>query len=318
MATIPRTTTTSQQSFPLDSLLAFTGESLSYPLDTLPNLLEFVSTRCSKLAARRKIICGEYFNDPKPMQAVLNSMGYLGQAPLLRILLLHFLCKSRATGGTSAAVADVLLLLDTLRRDVRKLYISLESSLRQTIICGNKTRQQELMVNHCEKIACFTLSLRHINAARVTYLRSHGPRPALLVLPSQIAVASYGLYLRGSVQAGSPVAGYCGEEEECDSDASGYRMQIGKIVVDAKTERCLCSMMNDPRHSIFKPNVAFRQTARGSRIAAKALRACRDEELFVSYGGGFSLDFEATAASFCRSLAPDFTDVVRTAHLPTL
>lgn len=297
--------------FPLEALIAFTGESLHYPLDSLPNLLEYVRQRCSNtLASRRPILCPEFFADPKPVQVILKGLGYLSQAPLLRILIFHLVCKSRAFDSA-------LELLDLLRRDVKKIFMTLESSLRQILLCGTKTKQENI-VEHVERIAAFTLSMRHVTGKKLERLKRNGPRPALLIVPSEIAIANYGLYLRGKVGAGEKIAGYCGEVEESDSDGSGYRMMIGTTVVDAKVERCLCSMMNDPRHSLFKRNVRFSESSALKRVVGVTICKVEDEELYVSYGTNFSLDFEGTAASFSRSLAPDFITITKTCTLPGL
>jgi hypothetical protein len=302
--------------YPLDRFLTLTGDAMPYPLDSLTNLSEFVCSRCTVLAERRRIISPEDLTcDPKPMQIILKGFGYLAQAPLLRILLLHFTCKTKRYD-------EVLHLLDVLRRDVQKMFISLESSLRQVLLCGGGGGggQQEDVVSRYEKIASFSLALRHINDRRVARLRfsPNAPRPALLVLPSSISVAGYGLYVRGVIHGTDVVvAGYAGEQEDCNGDASGYRMSVGKgVVVDAKTERCLCSMMNDPRRSVFASNMRFRPSRSG--VVARTLRTVRDEELFVSYGGSFSWDIQETAAASCRQLAPDFVHIFQTGNLPQL
>jgi hypothetical protein len=287
------------------------GRTLPPPLNSFPDLVGFVRAECRCLAARRKIVFPEYFSDPPSTTLILRGIGYLSETPLLRILIFHYVVKT-------SMFDEAFEVLDRLRRDITRVRIGLESTLRQ---CLFEATTVQSCAARCQSIrtACFTVALRNICENKLHLLKHTGPRPALLIVPSSIAVAGFGLYLRGSIDEKTKILGYCGELEDADTDGSGYRMKYMRSeVIDARVERCLCSMMNDAKSSVFRNNVRFSTSFVDWRTTAETITRVEDEELFVGYGSEFRFDLEATAAGFSRSLAADFAAMSQSATLPRL
>jgi hypothetical protein len=285
---------------------------LPKPLGSLVMLEEYVRLHCTQLDERRPLVHPEGLHTPGATTVILRCLGYLGSAPLLRCLLLHHALTTRAYDR-------VLAVLDILRRDVRHRWMQLESLLREAILnAGSSRLMSSTITSHALLVASFTIALRADTARHVEDLKRVGPRPALVVVPSQIQVANFGLYLRGAVAKNTPIAEYAGEREDADADGrSGYRMEFRKgVVVDSMFERCLCSMMNDARFSVFENNCRFSVSRHTVRAVSK--RAIENEELFVSYGAKFRFDLEGVAAGFSRSLAADLCLMANSATLPQL
>jgi hypothetical protein len=140
---------------------------------------------------------------------------------------------------------------------------------------------------------------------QVAARRLVGPVPALVVVPSQIRIAGYGLAVRGTLLEGTDVALYGGSRGSAvgNEGNSGYRMAGPGCVVDALEERCLCSMANDAIYSPFTNNCGFR---RSRSVFMRTLRTVHSEELFVPYGMGFALNFVDTMAAIAREHYPSF------------
>lgn len=306
-------TTSSGTALPAAPLRQAASSLLPYPCNSLYNLSAYLEIHCSAhLAAPRALGNAEFLeSESLTMRAMLKTIGYLAHAPLLRCVVMHLLLLEE----DEAQRALALRALDLLRRDVSKLYIRLESSLRELFFDVRRLRS-DVMFQHSVFTAAFTIALRRDVDERLAHLKTHGETPALLIVPSFIRVANFGLFLRGSVPKDTPLMGYAGEVEQSDSMGSGYRMATHKAhVVDAKIERCLCSMMNDARFSSFPQSCRF---TCGKKTKAIAIRKLENEELFVSYGSHFKFDLEDTAASFSRAVAADFAAFAKGAHLPRI
>lgn len=288
---------------------------LPYPIGSLCALEKYLELHCTRLAAQRPLVHPQFLTDTPPTTAViLRAVGYLSAAPLLRCVLMHHALSTRAYDR-------VLAVMSILRRDVSKLWMKLESLLRETLFdVGSARLTSSAITKHAVLVAAFTIALRRETHENIERLKTSAtaPRPALLIVPSQIRVANYGVYLRGFVPKGTRIMGYAGEREEADAYASGYRMESGKgVVIDSLTERCLCSMMNDARFSVFDCNCQFLgSSAHGVRATSK--RDIADEELFVGYGAKFRFDLEGVAAGFSRSLAADMSWLAKGTTLPKL
>ena len=130
------------------------------------------------------------------------------------------------------------------------------------------------------------------------------PHGDLLILPSYISVARYGLYLRGFAPSGTAMAEYAGALEDVMDPTSGYRMtfSVGRKA-DANIERCFCSMINDSRGSPYTNACRFKGS---HQVFAKAMRNISYEEVFVNYGSSFVINYEEAAAGPSRALCPDF------------
>jgi hypothetical protein len=86
------------------------------------------------------------------------------------------------------------------------------------------------------------------------------------------------------------------------------------VVIDAKDERCLCSMANDAVGSSYANKCNFK---RSLAVTMTATRPIRDEEDFVCYGNSFKLDLHETMMWVGRSFLTDF-DRYASAALPTV
>ncbi|CUF48607.1 Hypothetical protein, putative [Bodo saltans] len=290
------------------------AELLPYPLGALRDLETFVELHCAHLAAKRQLLHEEYLLDAPPTTSViLRAVGYLASAPLLRCVLMHHAYETKE-------YQRVLTVLDTLRRDVGKLWMRLESLLRESIFDVASSRlTSSSITKNAIFVAAFTTALRYETNKKLEALKANGPRPALLIVPSQIRVANFGVFLRGSIPKDTPIMGYAGELEEVDAYASGYRMACQKgVVIDSLMERCLCSMMNDAKFSVFANNCQFKAGTKVTGVRASSKRHIKDEELFVSYGAKFRFDLEGVAAGFSRSLAADMSWLARGVTLPEL
>jgi hypothetical protein len=290
------------------------AELLPYPLGSLRDLETYVELHCTHLAAQRQLVHEQYLLDTPPTTAViLRAVGYLASSPLLRCVLMHHAYETRE-------YQRVLIVLDILRRDVGKMWMRLESLLRESVFDVTSSRlTSSSITKNAIFVTAFTTALRYETNKKLASLKANGPRPALLIVPSQIRVANFGVFLRGSIPPDVPIMGYAGEREEVDAYASGYRMEASKgIVIDSLTERCLCSMMNDSRFSVFDNNCLFKKGHSVSGVRAVSKRAIHDEELFVGYGGAFRFDLEGVAAGFSRSLAADMSWLARGVTLPEL
>lgn len=289
------------------------AELLPYPLGSLEDLGKYLYLHCTRLAAKRPLVQERYLLDTPPTTAViLRAIGYLSSAPLLRCVLMHHALATKQ-------YAQVLACMDTLRRDVGKLWMRLESQLRESMFDVTSSRlTSSAITKNAIFVTAFTIALRYETNLNVERLKTHGPRPALLIVPSQIRVANFGVFIRGSIAADTPIMGYAGEQEEEDAYASGYRMEGDRgTVIDSLTERCLCSMMNDSRFSVFSNNCTFKKSGTAG-VRAFSKRTITDEELFVSYGAKFRFDLEGVAAGFSRSLAADMSWLARGVTLPQL
>jgi hypothetical protein len=141
--------------------------------------------------------------------------------------------------------------------------------------------------------------------------------PSLVILPSAIRIAGYGLYLHGAVESGGTVARYAGAvvADPANAESSGYQMQGPKdVVIDAKEERCLCSMANDAVGSSYANKCNFK---RSLAVTMTSTRPIRDEEVFVCYGNSFELDLHETMMWVGRSFLTDF-DRYASAALPAV
>jgi hypothetical protein len=270
------------------------------------------------------VVGRENLNNGPAVAVILKCLGYLDTFAVLRVWFLHVCTEALATeAGVAEPTAaqlddltqranDALALLNLLHLDRTLIAKRLNAELSLHLFPENT----ECDAEQCARRTAFLA----VMPARANYATQHVLRhgtPSLVIAPSGIRIARFGLHVRGTLEMGETVAVYAGtaEREHNPAPYSGYRLKVsGTSIIDAKVERCLCGMVNDARNSAYSNNCKFRG-GHGMQIAT--MRKLTNEEIFVSYGTSYSLNPpQEHPAAAMRNFDPLFVDTCNGSFVP--